>query len=68
MSYLKLCISILLINIGSMFNSFIAYRCVVTGHEGFAIAFLVFAWTSFVIFRGNFNETKRKDSEPAKAD
>ena len=51
MSFLKIGLGALLVNSVSAFNSWLGYKCVIAGHEGFAIAFMVIAYFTFVTWR-----------------
>lgn len=48
MSVIKLGLALLLGNASSMLCSWLAYKCVVGGHEGFAITFIVMAFINSV--------------------
>jgi hypothetical protein len=45
MSMIKLGVALMLANTLSMLCSWLAYKCVVSGHEGFAITFIVMAFS-----------------------
>lgn len=51
MSFLRLGLSMLLVNLGSAFNAYLGYKCVIAGHEGFAIAFIVLAFVTNVTLK-----------------
>lgn len=48
MSVIKLGLALMLYNASSMLCSCLAYKCVVSGHEGFAITFIVMAFLTSV--------------------
>lgn len=48
MNNVKLALALLLANASSMLCSWLAYKCVVSGHDGFAITFIVMAFLTFV--------------------
>lgn len=48
MKNVKLALALLLANASSMLSLCLAYKCVVSGHEGFAITFIVMAFLTSV--------------------